>query len=301
MGRVGIFRARRGSVLITSYFAGLERELKIVCDSSSVSRYFDTCFARVKLNGPSRSVPLDEAELVYERGTPALVLNKRPVDLGDPTVLAGSAYDFAFSASHRAFRQSFAENKAWFNFHAAAIEVGGRAVVIVGAPGSGKTMLALALVARGARLYSDEFVFIRRSDRMVSGLLSNPFLREPAVRALGYERLSQLCVQTAGRRNRRGLHTWYEFTPEAIFDRDVTATAAPLAYLLVLDPTAIADRPIRMSSTVAAVDLARRLNAPIVGFERLGDIADIMRDIPAFRMSVGTAAGAAAAILDHPI
>lgn len=228
-----------------------------------------------------------------------MTLNGRAIDLGES--LSTSAYRFAFSASHRIFRESFAANTAWFNFHAAAVEIAGRAIVIVAPPGAGKTLLALALVARGARLYSDEFVFVRRSDRRVSGLLANPFVREPAMHALGNERLKRLCAQTPGRLNHRGWHTWYEFSAEAIFGRDVTATSAPLAGLIVIDPISIADRPLRISSTVAAIDLARRLNAPLVGFERLADIADVMCEVPAFRTSIAQVIDTADAVMALPL
>lgn len=239
-------------------------------------------------------MPLDRATLVYEGGAPSLTLNGRVIDLGGPSK---SSYRFAFSASHRVFRESFAANTAWFNFHAAAVEIDGRAVIIVAPPGGGKTLLALALVARGARLYTDEFVFVRRSDRRVSGLLANPFVREPAVHALGDERLTRLCAQSPGRLNDRGWHTWYQFSAEEIFDRNVTATAAPLAGVIVIDPASVADRPVRISSTVAAIDLACRLNAPTVGFARVADVADLVRDIPAYRMSIASVTDAADATM----
>lgn len=51
--------------------------------------------------------------------------------------------------------------------HAAAIERGGRAAILPGAPGAGKSTLTAALAQRGWRLLSDELTLIRPADRCV--------------------------------------------------------------------------------------------------------------------------------------
>src|SRR5450830_885400 len=48
--------------------------------------------------------------------------------------------------------------------HAAVVERGGRAVILPAPPGSGKSTLCAALVARGWRLLSDELTLVRVSD-----------------------------------------------------------------------------------------------------------------------------------------
>lgn len=53
--------------------------------------------------------------------------------------------------------------------HAAAIDIGGRALVLCGPSGAGKTTLTLALVARGLRLLTEEVVLIDK-DGLVLGL-----------------------------------------------------------------------------------------------------------------------------------
>lgn len=51
--------------------------------------------------------------------------------------------------------------------HASAVEIGGRAAMIVGPSGSGKSGLALDLMSRGARLVSDDSTLaVRRKDRV---------------------------------------------------------------------------------------------------------------------------------------
>lgn len=46
--------------------------------------------------------------------------------------------------------------------HASCVAVNGRAVLIEGLPGSGKSDLALRLIDRGAKLVSDDYTFLRR-------------------------------------------------------------------------------------------------------------------------------------------
>ncbi len=53
--------------------------------------------------------------------------------------------------------------------HASAVAIGGRAVLIGGLSGRGKSDLALRLIDRGAALVSDDYVFVRRQgDRLVA-------------------------------------------------------------------------------------------------------------------------------------
>ena len=46
--------------------------------------------------------------------------------------------------------------------HASAVAIAGRAVLIGGRSGDGKSDLALRLIDRGARLISDDYTFVRR-------------------------------------------------------------------------------------------------------------------------------------------
>lgn len=52
----------------------------------------------------------------------------------------------------------------FLSIHGAVLERGGRAVIITGYPGAGKSTLCAALVSRGWRLLSDELTLVRPSD-----------------------------------------------------------------------------------------------------------------------------------------
>jgi serine kinase of HPr protein (carbohydrate metabolism regulator) len=55
--------------------------------------------------------------------------------------------------------------------HASSVSIGGRAVLIAGRPGSGKSDLALRLIDRGAVLISDDYTILARAG---DSLLASP-------------------------------------------------------------------------------------------------------------------------------
>jgi HprK-related kinase A len=69
----------------------------------------------------------------------------------------------------------------YFSLHAAVIERGGRAVVMPGAPGAGKSTLCAILVNRGWRLLSDEFALISFNDGRISPLARPISLKNRAI------------------------------------------------------------------------------------------------------------------------
>lgn len=83
---------------------------------------------------PFKPLPLDQAFAMFEWG-----LN---------WVVANHAHQFAI-------------------VHAASVEKNGRALILPGAPGSGKSTLCAALVCRGWRLLSDEMALISLSDGLI--------------------------------------------------------------------------------------------------------------------------------------
>src|SRR3954453_1492356 len=63
--------------------------------------------------------------------------------------------------------------------HAGAVQLDDAAVAIVAASGSGKTTLAAELIRRGARLLSDDVLFMRSSDGEVLGCPGPPLMNLP--------------------------------------------------------------------------------------------------------------------------
>ena len=48
--------------------------------------------------------------------------------------------------------------------HATCIRLGEHGILLTGAPGCGKSDLALRLIDRGAKLVSDDYTFVRRTE-----------------------------------------------------------------------------------------------------------------------------------------
>jgi len=277
----------------------LERELVFESSVSEVVAFVRASFGRMAAPPGERDLecPRDLATFSQIDGVPSVIFNGAPLSLGaEAADAARSRLAFAFSGCHRALRRSFAENVAWRNFHGAAVRLGTRGIVLAADPGAGKTTLALALAALGAELYTDEFVFVRRADRYVGGYLANPFLREPAVNALRLPRLRALCDARDGQLWQPGLRVWFDIEPTAIFARDVSADPAPLGGVVILGRDGAADALEPISPSVAAIELARRLHAPVVGFERLAEVAALTSGVPAFRLRVSEPHASARAV-----
>lgn len=68
--------------------------------------------------------------------------------------------------------------------HSGAVEIGGKGVLLIARPGSGKSTLTAGLVARGARLLSDEFGVVRTSDIMLLPMTKPIALKNRAIQVL---------------------------------------------------------------------------------------------------------------------
>jgi serine kinase of HPr protein (carbohydrate metabolism regulator) len=69
--------------------------------------------------------------------------------------------------------------------HASTVAIAGRAVMIMGASGSGKSDLALRLIDRGAMLVSDDYTRVRAVDGRVVGAPPATIAGRIEVRGLG--------------------------------------------------------------------------------------------------------------------
>jgi HPr kinase/phosphorylase len=75
--------------------------------------------------------------------------------------------------------------------HASAVAVGGRGLLITGAPGTGKTTLTLELVALGARLIADDRVVVTPDEAGALRLSAPPNIAGLAeIRGFGLARLA---------------------------------------------------------------------------------------------------------------
>ena len=78
----------------------------------------------------------------------------------------------------------FHRSHQYFMLHAAVVERGGRAVLLVGRAGSGKSTLCAALVHRGWRLLSDEVALIRPFDVSIQPVPRPVSLKEESIEVI---------------------------------------------------------------------------------------------------------------------
>ena len=105
---------------------------------------------------------------------------------------------------------------------ATAVAIGGRAILIEGPPGSGKSSLALAMIDRGAVLIGDDGVTLtRREDRLIAspppniagllevrnlGLLTFPVTEElPVALILRFDPAAPRFIESAGQTDLAGV------------------------------------------------------------------------------------------------
>jgi HprK-related kinase A len=140
--RIGPFLVRLGSVMptIQAALATLYRAHEI--DTSAEGAHFV-----VRLDAPSvfRRVFRAQAQFTFDHRQPFFPL---PAAMAAPMLEAGLNWCIG----------TFAHQ--FLVIHSATLERGGRALLMPAPPGSGKSTLCAALVARGWRLLSDEFALV---------------------------------------------------------------------------------------------------------------------------------------------
>ncbi len=72
-------------------------------------------------------------------------------------------------------------------YHATAVAFKGRAVLIEGPSGSGKSDLALRMIGQGARLISDDYVILTEKDGRLSATPPGPIAGKLEIRGVGIE------------------------------------------------------------------------------------------------------------------
>jgi serine kinase of HPr protein (carbohydrate metabolism regulator) len=120
--------------------------------------------------------------------------------------------------------------------HATAVAIGGRAVLLGGRPGRGKSDLALRLIDRGATLISDDYTHVRRVDGRGIAAAPPAILGKIEVRAVGIVELET--AQDVPVALFVDLDAEPPRLPEPGESRMVAGVAIPVAHLAGLEPSA---------------------------------------------------------------
>jgi hypothetical protein len=277
-------------------FATLERHLVVHSDAAEIVEYLRSAYRRACTSPPAdEGAPIDEGCILTTQGQPWLWFNGAPVQyLEEPP---STTFRLAFYGSSKLLRLSFQQNPAWHSLYAAALRIGDKAIVISAQSGIGKTTLALELMARGASFFSDEFVFVRAADKMVSGLARCMLIRERTLSLFGDPRLRTVCAATRPRLP-YGDRVWDDIDPRDVFGEQVFARPARLAAAIILERSLSTDKthvePI--PSMLAAADFGKRLNTTRAPFDRLADAGLMLSGIACYRVTGGSPRSAAMAI-----
>jgi hypothetical protein len=281
----------------------LDRRLALFSDAPSIIEYVRAVYRRACLGLPPHGAAHprngdtqthDTGVIRSSSGADWLVFNGEPVCYLDEK--PATHFRLAFYGSSKLIRLSFRRNADWHSLYAAAMRIAGKAIIISARSGIGKTTLALELMSRGAGFYSDEFVFIRKSDRAVSGLPRALMIRARTLSLFPDCRLRAVC-ETSKPRTSHGDAVWDNIDAGDVFGEQIFAQPAALGAAIVLERGVGSKTVVEpISAALAAADFNQRLNSGVEGFGRLADTALMLQGIPCFRIAASTPQSAADAI-----
>jgi serine kinase of HPr protein (carbohydrate metabolism regulator) len=135
--------------------------------------------------------------------------------------------------------------------HASAVAIDGRAVLIGGRPGAGKSDLALRLIDRGATLIADDYTLVRRTEGRAFAAAPDTIAGKIEVRGLG------IVDMPVAREVPVALLVDLDHAPERMPEPGATLTIAgvaiPVLHLAGLEASA----PIKVELALAAIGLTQ--------------------------------------------
>jgi hypothetical protein len=252
--------------------APTSRYVRIVTDHDRVAAYVRSAYGDVVHQG---SMPEDRTDegVVLTATIPATVrFNAVPLPRDAPAAAKNPWASGAYVVDQIVWR-ALAADPDWIPIYACAVEIGGRAVILVGAGGVGKTTLGLALADRGAGFYGDEMVLINRRSRRVSAVSRRLILRAGTLELLGNP----------------------AFRPSQL---GPAPPPAPLGAVMMLERGSGAPRLSQLSATRAAVVMRPYLGTAVADFNAFASLVQIISLNRCFRLVAGDPVATAAAIAE---
>ena len=170
--------------------------------------------------------------------------------------------------------------------HGSAVTIGGRAAAFLGPKFHGKSTLALALTAEGAKLLTDDLLAVDPA---------HPPMARPGVHSVRV--LEDVVRQVGGRLASATLNPGFKTTVTDLPREDLAWEPAPLAAIYLLDPALELEtgQPVArelLPPVKAAASLAhgKKLTDGLIGFAEAGSmlewIAAVTAHVPVYRLGV---------------
>jgi hypothetical protein len=269
-----------------------QRRLRIRCDDPFVIDYLRAAYGKL-IGSDSRGSaagtprPEDHGALRRQDGVWRAYFNGEPLLCNIPTGTSDRVGEGAYLANQLVWRSLY-KDEAWLTVYGSALRLGNRTILFVGPSNVGKTTLSLALMMAGAQLYADEFVCLRRADRLVSGLRRSLMVRRNCLRFVQWNVLTSVCLSGRVRNNAYASDAWYHVDAEALGGDAAWAAAAPLDAVFVLQRSAPGAPKIEaLAAARAAADLLQYTDASKRSLDSLAELRCVLENVPAYRLSVG--------------
>jgi hypothetical protein len=203
------------------------------------------------------------------------------LDLGGASFQSGLTREDLFDVlQDEVVRALIVEMTSAVVLHAGAVSLNGRALLLAGPTGSGKTSLAAWFVANGFHYLSDEVVAVVEGGTDVVG-----FPRAMVVKGEAAGKVEALTAFGAANTIRTAASAMIRPTPERI------AGCSPQSCGLIIFPKFEAGAPLRIAAVSAAQAGLRlmgcNLNARNLRGEGFGEIGALARAVPAFVLHYG--------------
>jgi hypothetical protein len=186
----------------------------------------------------------------------------------------------------------------WLYLQGVAVGRAGQAVLVVGGPGSGLTLLAMSVVARGAWLLADEVVPLDPGDLLIAPFPKAIRLRREALRLLAIDRAHPALTPF---RTQAGTVEW-RADPRALLGSRSARVPAGIGAVVFLDPSSRTGEPhLRPFDREQALPrLFAHLHQPPADPEAAEKVlGKLCRQVPAYTLRVGPPATTARLVHDQ--
>lgn len=266
------------------------RSLGLETDDARVARYIRVAYGATLANSPIE--PTDVAVLSTRDGNKIASFNGVVV-ARDRTTAGKNPWSSDAYMVDQFVWMALAGERSWIPLYACATVVQGRAILLAGEPGVGKTTLALALQRLGARVIGDEMIVTRSGPSAVDGID-----RRLSVRWRSGDPLGDPALHALIRRESKALgHGYDRFL--AIDRRAFGAPPAPspLAATFVLARGAAAPRIAGAGIARTALTIARYAARRPSEFDDVARLAEVLSAGRCYTLLLGDPNASARAIL----